>query len=415
LILNTVTPIKTPFSHIYNTCEKTSFLTYFNNYFILSELQWEYGYGDLTLDNIPSTLQPKLTLEFNSLIVSFITSFLQNNAVTFKEGKVHFFNHNIAVILLDFEIDEENFISTIDSEFDHKLSGLLENIYTLTLEKPLNLLQKTPYTCLNIDMDEQKKNHINFMINKPVLWTARYLILPDKYKSNHNLLSWASIDEINCEGIKNFNFFISSGNGLIFTSDIYYFLNDFKKTIILPQFYYAFLNNYNDYFETALKRFNSLNKKMFSPKRSVDKLLNKTQEKIENQEYLALSISDAIRGTQGVRSILLQHIFKNWNLKELEEDSAKKTSFLYKKLDTWMKKIIQMQNRTVEVVLSLMGGIALVDFILNLLVSAPVLKNRTIESYSIIQFFNKTTADMAIYTSSSLLFLALIYIYFKRK
>lgn len=416
MILSTFTLLKTPFSLINPTQATKSIADFFNEYFKVGELDWEYGYGDLSRDNIPKALQPKFVLKFNNILSDLLNHVSQEYNLEIYDAKLCLFEHNVAVIMLDFNVNDNELINRIDFNFDAKISQCLESIAIQTIQPAVEVLalNRKLAQSVGITLDSNLQSRMSEQSDL-VLWTARYLFLGPEYKDHSNLLKWCSLEQHKIVSSHELEFYIGSGNGVIFSNTPLIYLNDVKKTILLPQFYYAFLSHYSDFFESALDRFKRLNEKIFSPKRKIDLLLNQTLERIENQEYLSLAIADAIRGTQGLRAPLLQQIIENWQLKALEQDTSKKTTFLHQKLDTWMNKIIQKQNRTIEVVLSLMGGIALIDFILNLLVSAPELKDRTMSSYSIINLFSQTTADSAIYLSSGLLLFALIYIYFKRK
>lgn len=417
MIFTTVTAIKTPFVSLNTNKNHKHFFDPFSSFFNPVTLDWKYGYGDLSSDNIPDTLQPKYVLSFNSLLNDNIKDFLLEHKLDINQAHLYVYNHNVAIIVLNFNIPNSSLFTKFDSEFDQAVSQLLNQVYELSLQYLFNLFQgnhELAHTA-GIELDTSLNHHISSKSDDYVLWTARYLQLNNQNKTNNNVLRWCNCRIQDLSGDPDFSYYIGSGNGVVFSPEPNLRSNDFLKTILLPQFYYAFLSIYNETFETSLKDFAYFDKKIFSPKRQIDHLLSQTQNRIEIQEYLSLSVSDAIRGTQGIRSNLLKHVFENWRIKELEIDSAKKSNFLHKKLDTWMNRILQKQNRTIETVLALMGGIALIDFVLSLLVSAPDLTERSINTFSLIGLFNQVSADKALYLAFSLLFFLLTYIYFKRK
>ncbi|MFT6984320.1 MAG: hypothetical protein ACJAT7_000106 [Psychromonas sp.] len=396
-------------------------------------INWEYGYGNLNRDAIPETFQPILkrviNIDDDHVVLEEIQIFTQARGLKLQCVELYCFDNTLGLLKVDFVLSENSMDSTVLQRLeletiDQAFSGIAERIYQHVIYPNFSdFSHPISEPLINCNGVVHGKDPIYSDLNftkkynpKHLLWTGRCLQI-DKSSFDDNdkaeFIKWA-----NCSGKAFFNvgesqMFIGSGNYLIFSDDLDAMAKDIFRATAISQIYSAFMTIYDGVFKSTLRDLIKLEQKKGFKAKQTDRLLTQTGRRLELLNFLKLDFAEAIHSTQGYRKTLVDHFISGWQINALEATTSQRADFIRSRLQRITEERKIAQNRTIEMILVSIGGVAVIDFSLNMSGNANKLKDDNI--WGLVDLFRWLTPDVSLWSACALVTMATLYVYYGKK
>jgi len=446
-VLSTITPVRTPVNVSSETLAfdlKANNLTLplrgqpfdgaFSHQFKVDDIEWRDGYVDLNHDAIPPTFRPllkrRIPIEDRDKSFADLKQLKADTGLVILRAELYFFDSTVGLMRLDFGLENEQASVDLTTIATSQTDKLVTRIACVVYEKIV-----CPELARNGDLplDDwirgQKTGRRSIEPFAPpkftsgynsdwVFWTGRCLIVehssvtPEQKKQ---LLSWASCLQEELFKNGDDNVFIGSGNCLVLSA------NDepeevattFFRAAALCQIYYAFLKMYEDTFCSALHRMADTEKVRLKDWRKLKALISETGRQLELLTFLKLEFQAVVRGVQGKRKALVEHFVSSWKMPELEGAALERAGFIRERLVRIREERRSAQARAIELMLSLIGGIAVIDLALSLTEASKDLPDDSIPG--ILDLFALVPADTSLYVALIIVIAFAAYTYFAKK
>lgn len=356
-----------------------------------SALNWSYGYGSLENDLCPRFFRPlfKRDIRFadGTNEQEIINAFCTKWKLTLACAELYIFDDTLALLRLDFERPPgENPFDLVtreqQSSFDAAVSVLASALYH-ELIYPNFVKAKPKLEAINNDDIRFRKqadfdvfNDIHFddqehKNERHVLWTGRTILvsetnLPATEKAA--LLDWAACPkdgELKDIGLGKAH--IGSGNCLVIAEgDLNSAATEWFRAQSLCQFYNAILSTYNAILKRILLQIGTLEKRGLRKGRRANALLQSMTKRLDHLSFVSMEFGESRRGAQNHRRQILDTTIDAWELDKVADGALEMAEFARKRLERLESRRRSKQNRSIELILTAIGGVAVVDLFLSL-------------------------------------------------
>lgn len=231
---------------------------------------------------------------------------------------------------------------------------------------------------LNAAFDALKK-HCKLLTSEltetdSILWTGRCYItrVPETREEASRVFSIIHESEPHTYGDN--EAFFRSGNCLFLSNAIALSLDN-RRVLFLLQHYNALLYAYQQSMSNAYHQLQAL-KSLSSGKRrkALEKLIQRMVS-IKTLEYIRLEFCDSLRGLQGSRKPLAQALISAWEINSVEKSLLERAAYINNAISSYENQLNRAINKSIEVILMLIGGISLVDITNNFVAASQSVKH----------------------------------------
>lgn len=353
-------------------------------------LDWTYGYGSLANDQCPRFFRPllkrKLTFGTQQNLKQKVEEFCAKWSLQLVCAEVYIFDDTLGLLRLDFErpqgqtmldwaTDEQR------AEFDAETSRLAEFIYHRTLYPGFvsGVAQLDAVDSDQIKIRKQNDfdifNDVRFCASQPeneryVLWTGRTLFVdPAQLDSatENTLRDWGACPEGTTRDVGLGNAHIGSGNNLVYTSlPLEDAAREWFRGQSICQYYNAILFTYNLILKRILLQIGALEKKGLKKSRRANHLLGSMTKRLDHLNFASLEFGECRRGAQHHRRRIIDQTLEAWELEDVANSALEMAEFARQRLERLQQKRMAQQSRSIELILTAIGGVAVIDLFLSL-------------------------------------------------
>lgn len=134
---------------------------------------------------------------------------------------------------------------------------------------------------------------------------------------------------------------------------------------------------------------------------------------LDHLEFTRLEFNEAIIGVQAERANVVRAVFRAWNLEELINSALERTSLIRSKISRLLEARKAELNRSVELILAGIGGVAVIDLFISLTTASRSLDQDDIPG--VLDVFEWLQPDGSIALSTTILVLISVYIYLAKR
>ncbi len=352
----------------------------------------ELHYSSLEDDLIPLSAKPLFTFYLNPEIL--LTDVLKTLPTIGNPTKIHhcnieYYNNTIAILKVDIEI--------INPENNSRLISLIDNWSTNLCSKIIFLIKDTEYVfhnlltkttsrniakgifktvgTFNVFIDRNNLDPEKIKNREELLWVTRVLFCEPDNESSY-LEDWTQQPLLSSKkvaiGKAQISFCI--GNNVVFGSLTPQEERAFVTSLSVCSYFYSLYDVINMNLKNIfLKIFHIENTKL---------PFFKTVNQIRNHiVYIENEFSDVLRGLQGTSKLCTDNFLSTWEYDKLVDSVQRKKDAVGQAVDLAYKEKQNKNSRILEVVLAAIGGIAVLDFSINLIAFS---KNEELSNDSII-------------------------------
>ena len=168
--------------------------------------------------------------------------------------------------------------------------------------------------------------------------------------------------------------FFRSGNCLFLNNDISLSLDN-RRVLFLLQHYNAMLYAYQQSMSSAYHQLQSLKALSSSRRRKALEKLIQRMVSIRTLEYIRLEFCDSLRGLQGSRKPLANALIDAWEINAVEDSLLDRAAYINNAISSYENQLNRAINKSIEVILMLIGGISLVDITNNFVAASQSVKH----------------------------------------
>ncbi|MCG7198754.1 hypothetical protein MD273_03340 [Marinobacter pelagius] len=396
---------------------------------------WANGYGTLEHDNLPAFFQPFACYSVRTQDVSLppeVSQLLDDNGGAIDRCCLYLYDDTVALLQLDvsFQADEAQLCELLGG---HRLDGALSRLARVVYDKvvypafheyaigfgknkragsidSLGYLRDpkklTVFRDVSFDSEEPPESY--------VLWTGRYVLTqPGTLESplGDHLRTWASYADSK-EALLEERQFVGSGNILAIAEDVESQADNWLRGLSVCQLYNAILSIYGGILKSS---YSELNDYASARRRSRDlhRLMSDITRTLDHLEFTRLEFNEAITGVQAERANVVRAAYTAWNLEELIHNSLERTNLIRSRIARLLEARKAELNRSVELILAGIGGVAVIDLFISLTTASRSLDQDDIPG--VLDVFEWLQPDGSIALSSTILVLISVYIYLAKR
>ena len=210
--------------------------------------------------------------------------------------------------------------------------------------------------------------------NDAVLWTGRCYITRVPESAEEAKQAFSIIHECPPSNYENDEAFFRSGNCLFLNNDISLSLDN-RRVLFLLQHYNAMLYAYQQSMSNAYHQLQSLKALSSGRRRKALEKLIQRMVSIRTLEYIRLEFCDSLRGLQGSRKPLANALIDAWEINAVEESLLDRAAYINNAITSYENQLNRAINKSIEVILMLIGGISLVDITNNFVAASQSVKH----------------------------------------
>lgn len=396
---------------------------------------WANGYGTLEHDNLPAFFQPFACYSIRTQDVSLppdVSKLLIDNDGSIERCCLYLYDDTVALLQLEVTFQASE-VQLCDLLRGRNLDGALSTLAKLIYEKAI-------YPAFHTYASEYGKNKpagstdssgylrdpkkltvfrdVSFVSEEPpesyVLWTGRYVLAqPDTLNGpvGDSLRIWASYAGSNEELLRERQF-VGSGNILAVADDVEPQADNWLRGLSICQLYNAILSIYGGILKSS---YSELNDYASSRRRSKElyRLMSDITRTLDHLEFTRLEFNEAIIGVQAERANVVRAAYRAWNLEELINSAVERTSLIRSKISRLLEARKTELNRSVELILAGIGGVAVIDLFISLTTASRSLDQDDIPG--VLDVFEWLQPDGSIALSTTILVLISVYIYIAKR
>lgn len=396
---------------------------------------WANGYGTLEHDNLPAFFQPFACYSIRTQDVALPTDvnrLLIDNGGSIERCCLYLYDDTVALLQLDVTLQASE-AQLCDLLRGHSLDGALSTLAKLIYEKTIypafhkyasefGKRKRSGSTNSSGYLRDPKKltvfRDVSFVSEEPpesyVLWTGRYVLAPPDALDGPmgaSLRIWASYSGSQ-EALLEERQFVGSGNILAVADDVESQANNWLRGLSICQLYNAILSIYGGILKSS---YSELNDYASSRRRSKElyRLMSDITKTLDHLEFTRLEFNEAIIGVQAERANVVRAAYRAWNLDELIKGSLERTSLIRSKISRLLEARKTELNRSVELILAGIGGVAVIDLFISLTTASRSLDQDDIPG--VLDVFEWLQPDGSIALSTTILILISVYIYLAKR
>lgn len=340
----------------------------------------ELHYSELTEDRLPPSATPLLRLVIPGDVILSIQA-QKNTSEHFKETEIRhcaidYYDNTVGILCVDMTfkeiVDCEKFFALIDkwsttfcSSIIKHIKPIEENIRTV-LTSGNDVLKNSYFICpgkFNVFFDRNAINKENnaSVEREEMLWVTRILISTSEEQDYDVLKTWTqapNLLEIKAK-IGNVSAAFCVGNSVVFGEPSKMEEYALKTSLSVSTYFYVLYDVLNQNLRLIFLKVSTTKK----VETSVVSNVNRTRGHIE---FIENEFSDVLMGLQGLRNDICRLLLKTWRYSELVNAVERKKNSVEKVIDFIIKEKQNRYGRIIESILVAIGGVAILDFSLNL-------------------------------------------------
>lgn len=397
---------------------------------------WANGYGTLDHDNLPVFFQPigcyQIRLSDDLGWPENLTRLLSRWCGRIESCQLILYDDTVALLRLDvvIEVAEATLGAIIQSgELDGTLSEAAGDIYRqlifpefqrycdqfrggrTTLEPPLDQLRNPN----RLEVFRDVRFADGSRSDGYVLWTGRYILLSRQQLDSplgESLCQWVS-----CPGsqqtLVESGHYVGSGNILILSDDPAACRDDWFRGLSVCQLYNAILSIYGGILKSSYSQLTDLIGAKRGKGRRLNSLMADITRSLDHLEFTRLEFSEARVGVQAERARIVEDTCTAWKLDNIIDSALERTNLIRSRIARLLEVRRTELNRSVELILSGIGGVALIDLFLSLTTASRSLEPDAIPG--LLDAFRWLQPDGSIALSSAILAMVSLYVYLAKR
>ena len=340
----------------------------------------ELHYSELSEDFLPDSATPILKLNIlDGCVLSQLKS--DNNVNRLGQFDINtchisYFDNTVGILSLDISFTEQtdtaNLLASVDQWSTNLCASLIRlispieesirrRIFDISTERNIKYFLSPEDFIVFLDISRAYESSKDPILYDRMLWVTRICLCASneyKYKFFDN---WTQQENTLSSSIEigNAKVAIYVGNSVVVGH-----LSDMEKSDINVAF------QISTYFYVLYDIFNRNLKEIFlhiSTDRKEDSMKISRVNKIRDHiEYVENEFGDVFLGLQGRRKIVTEKLLQTWSYSKLVDAVQRKKSSVERIIENLLNEQQQKYERVVEAILSAIGGVALLDFILNI-------------------------------------------------
>jgi hypothetical protein len=396
------------------------------------EWPWKNGYGTLARDNLPSFFQPfgcyRVKMDGKGYSGN-VSSLLGKYSGKVETCCLYLYDDTVALLQTDvvFEGNASTLGALLESRaLDDALSECAKVIYKEVIYPEFRRYarryerkgERALSASFNRLRDPSKLKifrDVAFNLDSPplsyVLWTGRYIVASPEIVNNgfgDFLCRWVSYTGPK-ENLLEERQMVGSGNILVLSNEPDLAEEDWFRGLSVCQLYNAILSIYGGILKSS---YSMLDEYVDSPNRKtreLNTLMRDITRSLDHLEFTRLEFKEALAGVQGERSKVVAAACDAWSLPELIASALERTDLIRSKITRLLEARKTALNRSVELILTGIGGVALIDLFISLTTASRDLEADDIPG--LLDAFLWLQPDGSIALSSALLIVISVYIY----
>lgn len=396
------------------------------------EWPWHKGYGTLSHDNIPKYFLPIACYRININNKKIISNIEGSTGISKEDVNccnVYLYDDTVALLQVDFvfNVEDEQAIERLRRPcFDQSVSDFSRILYNDFIYPEFQYLEDF-FTNSKKNFCSfppiKLKNPENFSIFRDVtfskgsaprpyvLWTGRCMVVHRNLMNSELgdvLCDWVSFSGSK-EDLLSCGHAIGSGSILVVANDLDAKQDDWLRGLLVCQFYNAFLSVYGGILKSNYSLINDYFGKSVMKKKDLSILMKKITKSLDHLEFSRLEFKDMVVGVQAGRELVVGQVCDKWKIYSVLDGVIERAGLIRSRIDRLILAQSNKVNRSVEAILFGIGGVAVVDLCLSLIIASKELgKDRfpgLLDAVSIMD------PDGSLLISSGFLLLMAIYIY----
>lgn len=396
------------------------------------EWPWANGYGTLQHDNLPAFFQPFACYQIaNDKLVypDSLHRLLVDYVGSVEQCCLYLYDDTVALLQLDLVFEETgNRLGELlaTHALDHALSEFAIVVYSRIIYPEFRNYaanfgkRRGGGAQLSVDYlrDPGKLSvfrDVSFTSEGPpesyVLWTGRYILTPPQTLSGplgDCLGKWVSSPGLKDEPIESRQI-VGSGNILVLADDAEQEAEDWFRGLSICQFYNAILSIYGGILKSSYSELNEYTGARRRKGRELQTLMADITRTLDHLEFTRLEFNDAVTGVQAGRANVVRSTYDAWNIGEMIDSAVERTNLIRSKISRLLEARSTELNRSVELILSGIGGVAVIDLFISLTTASRSLGQDDIPG--LLDVFEWLQPDGSIALSTTILVLISAYIY----
>jgi len=400
------------------------------------EWPWANGYGTLAHDNLPSFFQPFSCYHVKideKVCPESLLALLRKHSGDIVTCCLYLYDDTVALLQMDvvFEASANDMGALLESRvLDGALSECAKNVYrniiypefrryASSFEKSDTRSTKSALNRFRNPNKLEVFRDVAFSItNAPesyVLWTGRYIIIsPETLDSvlGDSLCRWVSYSGSKTALLENRQM-VGSGNILALSDAPEAAGEDWLRGLSICQLYNAILYIYGGILKSSYSKLDEYAGSSRRKSRELNTLMSDITRSLDHLEFTRLEFNEALVGVQAERAKVVAAAYDAWKLGDLIATALERTDLIRSRITRLLEARTSALNRSVELILSGIGGVALIDLFISLTMASRNLREDEIPG--LLDVFLWLQPDGSIALSTALLCVISIYIYQARR
>lgn len=360
---------------------------------------WANGYGTLDHDNLPVFFQPFACYNVKvdiSTCSEKLLNILKEHSGEIEACCLYLYDDTVALLQFDVSISEGSRTvgDLLESKaLDGALSECTKSIYrdviypefrnyankfgkkgerrAAGLNPPFNDLRNPNELTIFRDAIFTAEN----APDSYVLWTGRYIAVPLEMLDGElgdSLCCWASYSGAKADLLEKRQC-VGSGNILILSDDLARDSESWFRGLSICQLYNGILSIYGGILKSSYSDLNEFNGVGLKKRKKLHTLMSDITRTLDHLEFTRLEFNDALVGVQAGRSRVVEVVCGAWKLEDLIKSALERTDLIRSRISRLLEARKTELNRSVELILTGIGGVALIDLFISLTTASRVL------------------------------------------
>lgn len=386
----------------------------------------ELHYSELAEDYLPLSATPllQLVISDNEMLSDLASSvkIMSVEEVLFKSCTVDYYDNTVGILNVDivFNVNkyDQHFFSLIDKWSTKYCSLIIKIIKSFEIDMLSSLLvagrKNESNSFINpgdfyVFFDRNNLEPKSLAKIEEMLWVTRILIKDSGSQCCEILNNWTQQSSLSQrkKNIGNVDVAFCIGNSVIFGSLSNLEESALKASLSISTYFYVIYSIMN-------KNLRSIYLDLSKGQKVKISLISKASRIRTHIEFIENEFSDVLMGLQGLRSEISRLLLSTWNYSELVKAVQSKKNSVAKVVDSKLQEKQSRYARIIEAILAAIGGVAVLDFSLNLFSFS---NNNKIDSNAIPGLVYSTkffSVDAAIYCILLFLFIVFFSVIKKR-
>lgn len=343
----------------------------------VTSVDWPFGYGSLEHDALSPFFRPIMRMKIRQKLIDqchagFDAIETESNEPLRIAGiEVLIYDDTLSILIVnwqgleklsaDFQTDDHDYHRQ-DAWFTERTHLVAEVLKNGLWQAIAQQLKNGSQRCWRNPEKFTIFNDYTAKEGQP-LWVSRVLV--SSLRSNEDeklekLYRWCGVRQGAVFENAGDICYVGSGNVLWLSVDPQQGFDDLLRALCFMQFYCSILSLYRDLLSNDLA--------MLSENADVKSkgMLKLVEQRLDHLDFVALEYAHSAFGTQGIRRQLIAHIAESWKTSEQFQMVKNWAQVLRARIGRQLEAERASQNRTIQGILGVIGGLSLLDIALTM-------------------------------------------------